>query len=167
MNKSSTAMLTRHGSASVRRGGNGPGRGLHRVVAFVVAILVYGSSALAQPSAASPTPTPQNPNWCAGVPASPPPPTFDARYGQGFWPRIREECINGTNLPENCNDVCREAQDLWERWKLGAFNRPTAANSPPPTPSPTEHLKVPLPGGGSVEKYSGSVPPPPGMEPPI
>ena len=162
------------GSSSVRRADPASGRiarAVHCVLGCVIALLMLGGTALAdgvlgtgpgpaqQPTAA---PTP-NPNWCAGVPASWTPPKF----GDAEWAEIRQSCVNGTNSYANCLSACLAARDLWERWKEGDFNHPPTSNWPPPTPNPTKHFQVPLPGGGSIEGYSGLVPPPGGIEGPF
>jgi len=163
------------GSSSVRRADPASGRiarTVRCVLGCVIALLMLGATALAdstlgtgpgpaqQPTAA---PTP-NPNWCADVPASPAPP---AKWGAAEWARIREECTNGMNSFENCLDACQSAEEIWQRWKEGDFNHPPTSNWPPPTPNPTKHLQVPLPGLGSIEGYSGLVPPPGGIEGPF
>ncbi len=90
-----------------------------------------------------------------------------AKFGDAEWARIRQSCVNGTNSYENCLSACLAARDLWQRWKEGDFSHPTTSNWPPPTPNPTKHFQVPLPGGGSIEGYSGSVPPARGIEGPF
>jgi hypothetical protein len=162
------------GSSSVRRADPASGRiarAVHCVLGCVIALLMLGGTALAdgvlgtgpgpaqQPTAA---PTP-NPNWCSRVPASWTPPKF----GDAEWAEIRQSCVNGTNSYANCLSACLAARDLWERWKEGDFNHPPTSNWPPPTPNPTKHFQVPLPGGGSIEGYSGLVPPPGGIEGPF
>jgi hypothetical protein len=68
----------------------------------------------------TPAPPPQittespivNPNWCGGVPASPPPPHFE--NGPGEWQRIRQECMRtpGFSLGSTCTAECMGAEEM-------------------------------------------------------
>jgi hypothetical protein len=101
-----------------------------------------------------PTPAPEsqtatsasltNPNWCADVPASPPPPKFDAGH-PGNWAATRKMCMNAKGGEMGCGYICRFAEDLWRMQKSGRLNQPDTF------PSPTDKPQgpFPLPGGGS------------------
>jgi len=104
-----------------------------------------------QSSAAPRAAAPRNPYWCAGVPASPPPPKFSAEV----WASIRHMCTNNASV--ECMHECEAAMDLWERRKAGDFDHPPTSN-PPATPTPLKHSQVPPEGGGSVDGYSGPAP---------
>ena len=88
--------------------------------------------------------SPTNPNWCADVPASPPPPKFDAGH-PGNWAATRKMCMNAKRGEMGCGDICRFAEDLWRMQKSGRLNQPDTF------PSPTDKPQgpFPLPGGGS------------------
>ncbi len=170
MNKTSVAMCTPLGSSPVRRADAASDRiagAVRCVLTGVMALLVFGGSALAQSPATAPTPTAENPNWCSDVPASPPPP--GGNFRAAGWASIRQMCTRQLDFTdwETCMHACQGAEELWQRWKEGDFNQPPISNWPPPTPNPTKHFQVPLPGGGSVEGYSGLVPPPRGIEGPF
>lgn len=146
MRKTSTATLTRLGSACTRGSGIGLRGPVSCVLACAIALLMFGGSALAQPRAASPTPTPQNPNWCAGI-AAPPGRTYSAAE----WASIRQTCTNKID-PDNfyiCSEACLAAQDLWERWRLGEFKHPPASK----WPAPTDKLQGPFPLQGGAKGY--------------
>jgi len=104
-----------------------------------------------QPTAAPTAAAPRNPYWCAGVPASPPPPKFSAEV----WASVRHMCTNNDSV--TCMHECEAAMDLWERRNEGDFDHPPTSNSPA-TPTPLKHSQVPLEGGGRVDGYSSSAP---------
>ena len=108
-----------------------------------------------------------NPNWCGVVPASPPPPHFETRPGD--WERVRQACMRSADLSlgSTCSDMCLNAEEAWQHQRAGDFNQTPTANWPPPSPNATRHTEVPLPGGGTVQGYSGSAPHPPGAEGPF
>jgi hypothetical protein len=96
------------------------------------------------PSAATPQATPAallNPNWCSGVPVSPPPPNFELRPGN--WAAARQMCMNVGKTDMGCIYICGYAEDLWRMQKSGRLNQPDSF------PSPTDQPQgpFPLPGG--------------------
>lgn len=84
------------------------------VLGTLSALLLFVGSSAAQPRPA-PTPLPQNPNWCADVPASPPPPEFRAPR----WALIWKTCSTGIGDFENCLQACEAAREQCERWREG------------------------------------------------
>jgi hypothetical protein len=65
-------------------------------------------------------PAPANPNWCPGVPASPPPPRFET--GPGGWASANKECSADRNklsprdfhdMMIECRNLCGYARGLW------------------------------------------------------
>lgn len=106
------------------------------VTAMILAIAVALTSAraLAQQPVATPTPGPRNPNWCSDVPASPPPPTYDARNYPGAWTAERTRCMNSIGRDITCSDICNGARELWQRAKTGGLNQPLTF--PPSTDKP-------------------------------
>jgi len=117
------------------------------VKAIAIAVVVALGAALTGATADAQQPTaaaPHYPNWCSGVPASPPPPKFDTGH-PGHWAAVRKMCMNAKTPEMGCGDICRYAKDLWRMQKSGRLNQPDTF------PSPTDEPQgpFPLPGGGS------------------
>ena len=89
-----------------------------------IAIALTSPQGLAQQPAATPTPAPPNLGWCADVPASPPPPHYEAENRPGAWAAIRRRCINEVGVDSTCMYACQGARELWQRAKAGALNQP-------------------------------------------
>jgi hypothetical protein len=164
MNKASVTMSTRLGSPSVGKTSARSDRiagAVRGVLGGMIALLMFGGLALAAntlgevPGTAPPAPPRPDPDFCAGIPASWTPPQGFATY----WAQMRQSCVDGTNSFENCMEACLGARDVFQRWKEGDFSHRPTSKSPPPAANPTQHSEIPLPGGGSVEGYSGSARP--------
>lgn len=133
------------------------------LVIGAIALLLSNSLALAQPPAASATPTaaPRNLSWCPGVPATPPPPKFSAAE----WADISKDCSDKRAWPreptkrflkgKECASLCRGAQEMWQRWKEGDFNQT------PSWPTSTDRPQGPIPLQGGGKGYVLPLPPTP------
>jgi hypothetical protein len=100
-----------------------------------IAVALTSGNALAQQTAATPTPAPRNPNWCSDVPASPAPPHFENAPGE--WTAVRNMCMNAvgvTSATSTCMYACRAAREMWQRAKTGGLNQPLTF--PPSTDKP-------------------------------
>jgi hypothetical protein len=87
--------------------------------------------------------TPQNPNWCSDVPASPPPPNFEIRPGD--WAAFRKMCMNDKSGGMGCGYICSGATERWHLWKLQQSGQLKPDSFPSPTDKPQGPF--PLPGG--------------------
>jgi hypothetical protein len=112
------------------------------VIALGIAIALTSGKALAQHPAATPTPAPQNPNWCSDVPASPPPPNLE--HHPGDWAVLRKRCMNNSS-DLLCAPLCQDAKDRWKQQKEGLLNQPSTFTTPTDQPQGP----FPLSGGGS------------------
>jgi hypothetical protein len=117
------------------------------LTAFIIGIAIALTAArtLAQQPVATPTPAPRNPNWCADVPASPPPPNFE--HSPGAWAATRTMCMNAKGGEMGCGYICGNARERWHLWKL----QRSGQLKPNALPSPTDKPQgpFPVPGGGS------------------
>jgi len=68
--------------------------------------------------------SPANPNWCPGVPASPPPPHYQADDRPNAWADTEKRCMNVVGVDEMCTEDCQAARELWQRAKEGTSLRP-------------------------------------------
>lgn len=120
-----------------------------------IAIALTSVQGLAQQPTATPTPAPRNPDWCSDVPASPPPPHYEAENRPGAWADIRRRCINEVGVDSTCMYACQGARELWQRAKDGGLNHPLTF------PLSTDKLQGPFlqPDGGRI--YIVPVPPTP------
>ncbi len=123
-------------------------------LASAVFAVMFGTCATvrAQTAAPTPAPAPTNPNWCPGVPESPPPPGWSASDWAGFY-----KSCSSTGLPRSaligCSHVCNGARAAWA----------TSHNAPPANrylSTSRPQGPIPLPGGG--EGYILPLLPPPG-----
>ena len=130
-------------------------RALTPAIAALALTLGLWATGYAQTAAPTPAPMPTNPNWCPGVPESPPPPHFENFAGQ--WAAIYKDCSR-LGLPHShwigCLHMCGAARGSWA----------TSHNPPPESPFPQSTSvpqgPIPLPGGG--EGYVLPLLPPPG-----
>ena len=102
------------------------------------------AAAGAQTATPTPAPAPTNPNWCPGVPESPPPPNFEVVRGQ--WAAIYKEC-SSLGLPRSrwigCLHMCGFARGKWAT----LHNPPPESPFPQSTNVPQGPIRVP---GGEV-----------------
>jgi hypothetical protein len=99
--------------------------------------------------------SPANPNWCPGVPASPPPPHYQAENRPNDWADTSKRCMNVVGVDVICTDACQAARELWQRSKEGTLNQPFTL------PAPTDQLQGPFPLPGGAKGYILPVPPTP------
>jgi len=132
-----------------RKGDSTSARARLALTAIIVAsaIALTAARALAQQPVATPTPAPRNPNWCSDVPASPAPPSYDARNRPGAWAAIRRRCINEVGVDSTCMYECQGARELWQRATTGGLNQPLTL------PPATNQLQGPLPLQGGAKGY--------------
>jgi hypothetical protein len=115
----------------------------------IFAVLMAADSRAQQPTAA-PAPAPRNPNWCPGVPESPPPPNWE--NVPGGWAQAYKACSADRsmfspgqrhNMDVECRHACMGAKGSWGTSK----NPPSTDTLPLSTGKPQGPF--PLPGGGN------------------
>ena len=122
------------------------------IVVAIVAVLMEANAGAQQPTAA-PTLAPRNPNWCPDVPASPPPPHYQAENRPNAWADTRKRCINEANEADVvCFEECEGARELWQRAKAGTLNQPLTY------PLSTDKLQGPFPLQGGANGWVLPVP---------
>jgi hypothetical protein len=122
-----------------------------RAALALISLCLMVSSAGAQQSTPA---APLNPQWCSGVPASPPPPNLE--HHPGDWAVLRNRCMNNRS-DLLCAPLCQDAKDRWKQQKAGLLNDPSSfpaipANPAVPTSSPQWCTDAP------------ASPPPPGFD---
>ncbi len=118
----------------------------------MVAALI-GANAIAQQPTAAPAAAPRNPNWCSDVPASPPPPHYQAENRPNAWADTRKRCMNAVDTDWMCMDTCGTARELWQRAKAGTLNQPLTY------PLSTDKLQGPFPLQGGAKGWVLPLPP--------
>ncbi len=121
-------------------------RGLIACLALVLMSLValgLPSAVRAQTPTPSATPVPANPNWCPGVPESPPPP----RWSREAWAEAYKFCSSpGLSHSQfvGCGHTCMGARGAWGSSKNPPLKQmyPLSGNKP--------QGPFPAPGGGEV-----------------
>jgi hypothetical protein len=117
----------------------------------IFAVLMAANASAQQPTAAA-TPAPRNPNWCPDVPASPPPPHYQAENRPNAWAAMRKRCTNAVVTDRMCMDDCGAARELWQRAKDGTLNQPVTY------PLSTDKLQGPFPLQGGAKGWVLPVP---------
>ena len=128
------------------------------VMLVAVGAALMGANASAQQPMAASTPAPRNPNWCPGVPASPPPPHYQAENRPNAWADIRKRCTNAVDTDWMCMNVCGSARELWQRARAGTLDQPLTY------PLSTDKLQGPFPLKGGAKGWV--LPMPPGLATP-
>jgi hypothetical protein len=99
-------------------------------LALVGSYLMVSSAGAQQPTPAAPL----NPQWCSGMPASPPPPNLEHRPGD--WAVLRKRCMNtGPDRSHLCDTLCQDAKDRWKQQKAGLLNHPSSFLAIPANPA--------------------------------
>jgi hypothetical protein len=131
------------------RGPGAASRAPMRALAVVLMSLValgLPSAVRAQTPAPSATPVPANPNWCPGVPESPPPPGYTSRE----WAGVSAWCSadrSALSLPQwrnrmiMCGRLCGGARGAWGSLKNPPPKQKYLSTNKPQGP-------IPLPGSG-------------------
>jgi hypothetical protein len=120
-------------------------------LAFVSSYLMVASASAEQPTPAALL----NPQWCSGVPSSPPPPNLEHRPGD--WAELRKRCMNtGPDRSHLCDILCQDAKDRWKQPKAGLLNHPSSLPAIPANPA--------VPSSPQWCTDAPASPPPPGLE---
>jgi hypothetical protein len=94
------------------------------------ALALVGLVFVGQATAQQPIATPHaSPTWCWDVPATPPPPNFEAANRKGSWAILRKQCIEAeagpySILTNTCMFICQGAREMWQRVNAGDIPKP-------------------------------------------